>query len=127
MKKLLVLILALLFIPSLGKSESAKPTFGVTMEREVALAQIEKKFYANVIVELKAAAISDLFVEGVKVVVKDGSTGERVYKKRFSKSYLYGFSDGTIQVGKGNPLTQISLYKTDDGTWQMIIKEKGIY
>ncbi len=127
MKKLLILISVLLFIPSFVKSESVKPTFGVTMEREVAFAQIEKKYYANVVVELKAADIGDYFVEGVKVIVKDGSTGERVYRKRFSKSYLYGFSDGTIQVGKGNALTQISLYKTDDGTWQMIIKEKGIY
>jgi len=127
MKKLLILISALLFIPFFVKSESVKPTFGVTLEREVAFARIEKKLYANVVVELKAAEINDDFVKGVKVVVKDASTGERVYKKRFSKSYLYGFSDGTIQVGKGNPLTQILLYKTDDGTWQMVIKEKGIY
>ncbi len=64
MKKLLILISALLFIPSFAKSESVKPTFGVTMEREVAFARIEKNLYANVIVELKAAEIDDFLSRG---------------------------------------------------------------
>ena len=34
-------------------------------------------------------------------------TGKKLYSKRFSKSYLYAFSDGTIQVGKGNALLNL--------------------
>jgi len=38
------------------------------------------------------------------------------------------FSDGTIEVGKGNALTQIILFKYKDGSgWGMILKERGIY
>lgn len=49
-------------------------------------------------------------------------------KKRFSKSYLYAFSDGTIQVGKGNALTQLILYKSKEyDVWLLEIRKKGIY
>ena len=59
---------------------------------------------------------------------KDNNTGKKIYRKRFSKSYLYVFSDGTIEVGKGNALTQIILFKYKDGSgWGMILKERGIY
>lgn len=41
---------------SLGlQSESAKPTFGVTLERDCNAVMIEKKIYYNVTIELKAA------------------------------------------------------------------------
>lgn len=125
-----VLIFALLFsaIISFAQTESAKPTFGVTLEREVAFAIIEKEHYFDVVVELKAAQFADMFVTGVKVSVKNAKTGKKIYKKRFSKSYLYAFSGGTIQVGKGNALTQLFLSKsTESGEWLMQIKEKGIY
>ena len=125
-----VLIFTLLFsaIMLFAQTESANPTFGVTLEREVAFAIIEKEHYYDVVVELKAAQLTDMFVEGVKVTVKDAKTGKKIYKKRFSKSYLYAFSEGTIQVGKGNALTQLILSKsTESGEWIMQIKEKGIY
>ena len=109
------------------KSESAKPTFGVTLERECSAIMIEKTIYHNVAIELKAADISDLFTYGVKVTVTD-ENGKKIYKKRFSKSYLYVFpTSKTIQVGKGNAITQVSLYKNKGGEWEAIIKEKGIY
>lgn len=115
-------------IMTFAQSESAKPTFGVELDREVAIAIIEKETYKDVVVELKSADLGDLFVDGVKITVKDAKTGKRIYKKRFSKSYLYAFSDGTIQVGKGNALTQLILYKSKEyDVWLLEIRKKGIY
>jgi len=129
MKQIISTFVCLLFaISSFAQSESAKPTFGVELEREVSFAIIEKETYRNVIVNLKSADFGDLFVEGVKITVTDAETGKKIYKKRFSKSYLYAFSEGTIQVGKGNALTQLILSKSKyDSKWIMEIKEKGIY
>ena len=109
-----------------AKSESAKPTFGVTLERECSDIAIENTIYHNVTIELKAADISDLFTYGVKVTVTD-ENGKKIYKKRFSKSYLYVFPSKTIQVGNGNAIIQVGLYKNRGGEWEAIIKEKGIY
>ena len=129
MKKAIITFLFFLFsIMTFAQSESAKPTFGVELDREVAIAIIEKETYKDVVVELKSADLGDLFVDGVKITVKDAKTGKRIYKKRFSKSYLYAFSDGTIQVGKGNALTQLILYKSKEyDVWLLEIRKKGIY
>ena len=86
--------------------ESVKPSYGVKTERPVAIALINGKKYYDVTVELSSAEITDMFVEGVKVTVKD-EKGKKIYKKRFSKSRLYAFSDGTIQIGKGNAVTNL--------------------
>lgn len=44
------------------------------------------------------------------------------------KTHLYAYSDGSIQVGKGNALTQLILGKPEeDGFWVMKIRENGIY
>ena len=129
MKKAIITFLYFLCsIMTFAQSESAKPTFGVELDREVAIAIIEKETYKDVVVELKSADLGDLFVDGVKITVKDAKTGKRIYKKRFSKSYLYAFSDGTIQVGKGNALTQLILYKSKEyDVWLLEIRKKGIY
>ena len=129
MKKAIITFLFFLCsIVTFAQSETAKPTFGVELDREVAIAIIEKETYKDVVVELKSADLGDLFVDGVKITVKDAKTGKRIYKKRFSKSYLYAFSDGTIQVGKGNALTQLTLYKSKEyDVWLLEIREKGIY
>lgn len=129
MKKAIITFLFFLCsIMTFAQSESAKPTFGVELDREVAIAIIEKETYKDVVVELKSADLDDLFVDGVKITVKDAKTGKRIYKKRFSKSYLYAFSDGTIQVGKGNALTQLILYKSKEyDVWLLEIRKKGIY
>ena len=129
MKKAIITFLFFLCsIVTFAQSESAKPTFGVELDREVAIAIIEKETYKDVVVELKSADLGDLFVDGVKITVKDAKTGKRIYKKRFSKSYLYAFSDGTIQVGKGNALTQLILYKSKEyDVWLLEIRKIGIY
>lgn len=128
MKKAIITFLFFLCsIMTFAQSESAKPTFGVELDREVAIAIIEKETYKDVVVELKSADLGDLFVDGVKITVKDAKTGKRIYKKRFSKSYLYAFSDGTIQVGKGNALTQLILYNKEYDVWLLEIRKKGIY
>ncbi|WP_455762051.1 hypothetical protein [Phocaeicola coprophilus] len=129
MKKVIItLLIFFCAVVSFAQSESAKPTFGVKLDREVAYAIIEKETHKDVIVELKSAEFGDLFVEGVKIIVKDAKTGKKIYNKRFSKSYLYAFSDGTIQVGKGNALTQLTLYKSKEyNVWLMEIRKNGIY
>ena len=107
--------------------ESVKPSYGVKTERPVAIALINGKKYYDVTVELSSAEITDMFVEGVKVTVRD-ENGKKIYKKRFSKSRLYAFSDGTIQIGKGNAVTNMNLYKdSDTRKWYMELREKGIY
>jgi len=109
-----------------SKNERVSPTFGVKIERECYFVSLEKDGYNNVTVELDAAELGDLFKEGVKVTVRD-KDGKKIYKKRFSKSYLYAFSSGLIQVGKGDALTQVTIYKSTSGDWIAVIKEKGIY
>ena len=127
MKKLLVLfVFVFSIISAFAQSESVKPTFGVNLERVVSYASINGETHTNLTVELRAAELGDPFVEGVRVIVTDNETGKKIYEKRFWKSYLYAFSDGTIEVGKGNALTQISLYKSK-GDWIMNLREKGIY
>lgn len=126
MKKIVITGLFLLFvISSFAQSEEASPTFDVTIERKVAFAFIEDETYYNVTVELKS--FDNYFLSGVKITVKD-ITGKKIYKKRWHSSYLYGFSDGTIQIGKGNVLTQVILAKFETtNDWGIEIREKGIY
>lgn len=130
MKKVFVVFLFIFSTVSTfaqSEGESVKPIGGITLYRNVSLAAIEQNNYLDVIVKFKAAELGDYFTNGVVVVV-DNNTGKKIYRKRFSKSYLYVFSDGTIEVGKGNALTQIILFKYKDGSgWGMILKERGIY
>ena len=125
-KVIATLLLYFSIIASSAQSESVKPTFGVELDREVAYAIIEGKIHTDVILELKAASLGDLFSSGVKIIVKDAKTGKKIYKKRFANSYLYAFSNGTIQVGKGNALAQLTLYKYEEygGIWMMEIRQK---
>ena len=131
MKNLLSVTLAFIFsiTTSFAQRETAKPTHDVTVEREIAYATIEKKEYKNVTITLKAAPLSgNVFTDGIKVIVTDNATGKKIYQKRFSKSYLYAFSDGQLQVGKGNALTQIIISKSKYGDyWNLELREKGIY
>ena len=130
MKKVFVVFLFIFSTVSTfaqSEGESVKPIGGITLYRNVSLAAIEQNNYLDVIVKFKAAELGDYFTNGVKVVVVDNNTGKKIYRKRFSKSYLYVFSDGTIEVGKGNALTQIILLYKDGSGWGMILKERGIY
>lgn len=106
--------------------ETASPTFGVTVERKCGVVVIEKEAYHNATIELKAAELGDLFVEGVKVTVWD-ENGNKIYKKRFSKSFLYAYSDGSIYIARGNALTQVQVRKGSSGEWEAKIRAKGIY
>ena len=81
-----------------SEGESVKPIGGITLYRNVSLAAIEQNNYLDVIVKFKAAELGDYFTNSVK------------------------------EVGKGNALTQIILFKYKDGRgWGMILKERGIY
>ena len=135
MKKVFVVFLFIFSTVSTfaqSEGESVKPIGGITLYRNVSLAAIEQNNYLDVIVKFKAAELGDQGSnearKTIEVVVVDNNTGKKIYRKRFSKSYLYVFSDGTIEVGKGNALTQIILFKYKDGSgWGMILKERGIY
>ena len=125
MKKLLLIIF--LFTCSISfaqekEPETARPSYGVTVERYINYASINGKLHSNVTVTLKAAGVLDL-VEGVKVVVRD-SNNKVIHRKRYSQSFLYGFSKGLIQVGKGNILTQI-IIQNDGSQWIMELRDKG--
>ena len=98
MKKVFVVFLFIFSTVSTfaqSEGESVKPIGGITLYRNVSLAAIEQNNYLDVIVKFKAAELGDYFTNGVKVVVVDNNTGKKIYRKRFSKSYLYVFSDGT--------------------------------
>ena len=123
---LLLVINMCSIIVAFAQGESVKPTYGINVEREVSEASINGKTYSNVTVELRAADIADYFAEGVRIIVTDTETGAKIYKKRFSKSRLYAFSDGEIQVGYGNALTQVIIRKKY-GIWTMNLRERGIY
>ena len=107
--------------------ESAKPSFGIDMDRPVYAASINGRTYYDVVVIINAASLGDPWVSGVKVTVKD-KNGKKIFKKRFSNSYLYGFSDGTIYIGKGNVLTNLKIYRNSlIGKWCMEMRENGIF
>lgn len=108
------------------KVMAEKPVYGIELDREVEMAIIEGETYRNVVIELKS---DDDFSSGVKVLVKDSMTGEKIYKKKFKKSYLYVFTpEGTVVVGVGDALTQVLIGRPDEtGPWLAKIREKGIY
>lgn len=132
MKKCVILLLLSCFFilinaqENKSESETAKPTLGVKLDRPVSFAKIENEVYYDVIVELDAADIDAFFNTGVKITIKDKVTKKKIYKKRFYNSYLYAFSNGTIQVGKGNALVQVVLQKNND-EWLLEVREKGLY
>lgn len=130
MKKVIIIFLVFFYaIISFTQSESAKPTFGVKLDREVAVAKIEKETYQDVIVELRSADLGDLFTEGVKIIVKDAKNREKLYSKRFSKSYLYTFFRWYYSSRKRKCITQLTLFKSKEySVWLMEIRKKnGIY
>ena len=131
MKKAIITFLFFLCsIVTFAQSETVSPTFGVELDRELVYANIEGEDYQNVVVEIKAADLGDIFERGVRVIVKDAKTGKRIYKKRFSKSYLYADPVGRgFLVGKGNAITQVFIGRSlsDNREWVMTIREKGIY
>ena len=131
MKGIFTILILACFISAAAKDgkqteETASPTFGVTVERKCGVVVIEKEVYHNATIELKAAELGDLFVEGVKVTVWD-ENGNKIYKKRFSKSFLYAYSDGSIYIARGNALTQVQVHKDSSGEWRAKIRAKGIY
>ena len=69
---LLFLCATMIFV----QSESAKPTFGIELDKEVALSET----YKDIAIESKSTDLGDLYVNGV--------------------NYLYAFPDNAIQVGK---------------------------
>ena len=132
-KHILTILLALFSIISFANPQAddddpeiSAPSYGIEFDRKVAWAIIEGKEYENVIVDIKVADIGDVLT-GVRVVVKDVDTDKIIYKKRFSRSYLYGFSGGRIAIGRGNILTQMRLYRNEEtGSWVMELRKKGL-
>ena len=132
MKRLVLSIIAIFAVVTSfaedSKPESVGPTYGITVERYVSLATGDCGYLEDVYVTLKAAHIVDGICAGVKVVIKDKWKKDVIYKKRFISSRLYAYSNGQLQVGKGNALTNIIISKSKySGKWYMELKENGIY
>ena len=120
------------------EADTAYPTAGANLYRRVSFAEINGKAYSNVEVELKSAKYSywpfflNLFIKGVKVVVKDVDSGKMIYRKRFPDANLYVFPSGNIQVGIGNRgvsvIEYVIIWESEyDGDRYMTIEERGIY
>lgn len=119
------------------EGDGVYPTSGINLYRRVPFAKINGEVYRNLEVELKAAKdvywpfFLQLFIKGVKVVVKDKETGKIIYRKRFKDARLYVFPSGQIQVGLGNHGVSVVDYVI---IWQseseedriMSIDEKGL-
>ena len=78
-------------------------------------------------ITLKAAPLSgNVFTDGIKVIVTDNATGKKDLPKNDSRNHIYMlFSDGQLQVGKGNALTQIIISKSKYGDyWNLELREK---
>lgn len=106
----------------ISDDDKTKPTYDVDLERNVSDVIIgDELLSGDYVVTLKAGD-----KKGVRVKVRNKATGLTAYRKNFSKSYLYGLSDNTLLVGKGDILTQVIVWK-EDGKWIVMIKEKGIY
>lgn len=122
---LLLLTLSVSFLVN-AETESAKPTLDVSVKRNISYALIEGIPFYNVTASIKAW--DGYWIKGVRIIVRDNWTGKRIYKKSFPKAFLYGFSDGTLQIGQGNVLIQTIIFKdSDTKEWYMQIKKKGIY
>lgn len=108
-----------------AQTDSVKPTFDVFFDRPVVLAEIEGRYYENVIVEVRVSENRSNYW-GVSVTVWDSAHKKRIMYSR-PKAYLYGFSDGTIIIGKGNVVNYMFMFKNEEGKWLMKFREKGLY
>lgn len=125
MKKILFLLTLLLSCLSISAEEPeyANPSYGVKVERKAAIAIIDDSTYYEVTATISSSRIKDEILRSATVVVKN-KEGKKIYKKRFGDNMLYGFSDGTLQIGKGNVLVHLVLKKID-GVWSLLISSKG--
>lgn len=138
MKRIILSVIMTIWAIICFSQESVKPTFGVELERPVAIAMIDGKTYYDVTVLISSAEYGGdrnfwreecliPALRGVKIIVKN-TAGKKIYKKRFKKSLLYAYSDGTIQVGRGNAVMNLTLTKDPETRkWYMELREKGIY
>lgn len=139
MKKLLLLCLMVATIlnalaQNKQENNTAYPTHGIVLEKDISSAYINGSLYKEISVKLDAADYGDrnFFeqeIEGVKITIRD-KKGKKIYKKRFKNALLYVFPDGKIQVGRGNRgsnvVTYLQMGKEKIVGWVMAFDEKGL-
>ena len=129
MKRLLLMLVFLSWSAFLFADESEKtsPQRGLEMERKVSVLDIEGKIYYDVVMTMKSNDPGPLSDPHVKIKVK-ASSGKKIWKKTFEKSYLYVFKGGQIQIGRPN-FVQIFIDKPKNSEcWEGIVREKeGVY
>jgi hypothetical protein len=125
--KILLILLIFNFTTSLFSQETTKPLTDTQIERCVLIMDIDGKVYEYVNVTLKSMSpnyFSDRYRVKVTIVDIEGNT---VWRKTLKNVFLYVFSDGQIQVGKGN-FNRILIKKHYSGADIGTIREKeGVY
>lgn len=133
MKRIILFMLVILsIIPGYAQDddkEKSRPSFDTEIVRRCSFLNIEGKSYSDVVVTLKSISpynnnnLTDKYK--VKVKVTD-ENGKKIYKKTFSNSYLYIFSNGQIQVGKPK-FNQILIQKALTSWFGEINEKEGVW
>lgn len=113
MKKLFLLIISLISLNVISLAqESVEPMINGEVVRKVSVLDIEGKEYYNVEVTLKSVSPDNIinFDNRVNVTVVNDK-GYTVWRRAIKDAYLYVFSNGQVQVGKGK-LDQIIISKS---------------
>ena len=110
------------------EKETTSPSYKTEISRNVSSLDVEGLVYKNVTVSLKSNNSGYYVGETPKVKVKIVNVdGRLIWKKTLKNSYLYVFSDGTVQVGQPK-LFRIIINKDYSGNYIGKIREyEGIY
>lgn len=113
MKKIILLFISLISLNiGLIAQESVEPLKNGEVTRDVTIMDIEGKNYYNVKVTLKSMSPDNIinYSNRVNVTVVN-ENGFPVWRKTIKDAYLYVFSNGQVQVGKGK-IDQIIISKS---------------
>ena len=103
---LLMLMLSFMFTQTMNAQDNQSgvlqslPSVGTKIERNLVWIDIEGTYYNNA--HLLLQSYYDYRYRKFVVRVNVTQNHKRIYSKRFNDSYMYLFSNGTIQVGRPN-------------------------
>ena len=103
---LLMLMLSFMFTQTMNAQDNQSgvlqslPSVGTKIERNLVWIDIEGTYYNNA--HLLLQSYYDYRYRKFVVRVNVTQNHKRIYSKRYNDSYMYLFSNGTIQVGRPN-------------------------